>query len=107
MPQPSPAVLDAISRVIAYSTVSRESNLALIEWARTHLESLGARCRLTYDAERRKANLFASLGPDAPGGVVLSGHTDVVPVDGQKWDTDPFRAEINGDRIYGSGTADM
>jgi acetylornithine deacetylase len=107
MQQPSPAVLDAISRVIAFSTVSRESNLALIEWARAHLESLGARCRLTYDPEGRKANLFASLGPETAGGVVLSGHTDVVPVDGQKWDTDPFRAEINGDRIYGRGTADM
>ena len=107
MQQPSPAVLDAIRRVIAFSTVSRESNLALIDWARAHLESLGARCRLTYDAEHRKANLFASLGPETHGGVVLSGHTDVVPVDGQKWDTDPFRAEINGDRIYGRGTADM
>lgn len=107
MPSPSPQILDSISKAIGFSTVSRESNLALIEWAQVRLEALGARCRLTYDSERKKANLFATLGPDAPGGVVLSGHTDVVPVDGQKWDTDPFRAEIEGERIYGRGTADM
>ena len=107
MSSPSETVLDAVQRIVGFSTVSRDSNLELIEWARTRLEALGARCRLTYDADRRKANLFASLGPDAGGGVVLSGHTDVVPVDGQKWDSDPFRAEIAGDRIYGRGTADM
>jgi acetylornithine deacetylase len=107
MAAPSDLVLDTIARTIAYSTVSRESNLGLIEWAQKHLESLGARCRLSYDSERRKANLFASLGPERPGGVVLSGHTDVVPVDGQAWDTDPFRAEIADDRLYGRGAADM
>jgi acetylornithine deacetylase len=107
MPAPSAAILEAVSDIVAFSTVSRDSNLQLIEWARRRLEALGARSRLTYDSERRKANLFASLGPDEAGGVVLSGHTDVVPVDGQKWDTDPFRAEIADDRIYGRGTADM
>ena len=107
MSGPSPSVLDAVSHIVGFSTVSRESNLALIDSARSQLEALGARCRLTYDAERRKANLFASLGPDTTGGVVLSGHTDVVPVDGQQWDTDPFNAQIEGDRIYGRGTADM
>jgi acetylornithine deacetylase len=107
MPAPSAPILEAVRDVIGFSTVSRESNLALIEWARARLETLGARCRLTYDAERRKANLFASLGPEQAGGVVLSGHTDVVPVDGQQWDTDPFRAEIADERIYGRGTADM
>lgn len=107
MQSPSPELLDTLARLIAYSTVSRDSNLVLIEWARSYLEGLGARTRITYDSDRRKANLFATLGPDAPGGVVLSGHTDVVPVDGQKWDTDPFRAEIAGDTMYGRGTADM
>lgn len=107
MPLPSPEVLDAIGRAVAFPTVSRDSNLALIEWARARLEALGARCRLTYDDDRAKANLFATLGPDAPGGVVLSGHTDVVPVEGQRWDTDPFRAEIDGGRIYARGAADM
>ena len=107
MPNPSAEVLETIDRAISFSTVSRESNLALIEWARAKLESLGARCRLTFDSERNKANLFATLGPDTTGGVVLSGHTDVVPVEGQQWDTDPFRAEFQGDRIYGRGTSDM
>jgi acetylornithine deacetylase len=107
MPAPSEHVVDTIARAIGYSTVSRDSNLALIEWARAHLEALGARCRLTYDSERRKANLFATLGPEQDGGVVLSGHTDVVPVDGQAWDTDPFRAEIAEDRLFGRGAADM
>jgi acetylornithine deacetylase len=107
MSTPSPAILEAIAQAIAFPTVSRESNLALIEWAQQKLEVLGARCRLTYDQERKKANLFATLGPDAAGGVVLSGHTDVVPVEGQKWETDPFRAEVEGGCIYGRGTADM
>ena len=107
MPSPSAEVLEKIARAIAFPTVSRDSNLALIEWAAGELERLGARLRLTFDDERGKANLFATLGPDAPGGVVLSGHTDVVPVEGQRWETDPFRAEIAGDRIYGRGAADM
>ncbi len=107
MPAPSEHVVDTIARAIGFSTVSRDSNLALIEWARAQLEALGARCRLTYDRERRKANLFASLGPEQAGGVVLSGHTDVVPVDGQAWDTDPFRAEVGDERLFGRGAADM
>jgi len=107
MAAPSPAVLDAVARVVSFPTVSRDSNLALIEWARGELERHGARCRLTWDDGRTKANLFASLGPEGHGGVVLSGHTDVVPVDGQVWDTDPFRAEMAGERIYGRGTSDM
>jgi len=107
MQTPSPEVLETIARLLAFPTVSRDSNLALIEWARARLEALGARCRLTYDDGRTKANLFATLGPDAPGGVLLSGHTDVVPVDGQAWDTDPFRAETVEGRLYGRGASDM
>jgi acetylornithine deacetylase len=107
MPAPSPIVLDKIARAIAFPTVSRDSNLALIEWAQVELQSLGARCRLTFDAQRRKANLFATLGPECPGGIVLSGHTDVVPVEGQAWSTDPFRAQIEQERLYGRGSADM
>src|ERR1043166_6714150 len=72
-------------KLIAFDTTSRGSNLALIEFARALLEKSGARVRLTYDASRTKANLFATLGPDTNGGYVLSGHTDVVPVDGQNW----------------------
>ncbi|MCC6533056.1 MAG: acetylornithine deacetylase [Burkholderiales bacterium] len=107
MPEPSASVVESVARIVGFPTVSRDSNLDLIDWARARLEALGARLRLTYDSEQRKANLFASLGPEADGGVLLSGHTDVVPVEGQSWDTDPFRAEIAAERIYGRGTADM
>jgi len=103
--------LPLIRQWIAYDTTSRESNLALIEWSRHYLESFGALTSLTFDDERRKANLFATLpardGNTSVDGIVLSGHTDVVPVDGQPWDTPPFEATLKSDRLYGRGTADM
>ena len=103
--------LDLIRRWIAFDTTSRESNLALIDWTRAYLESHGALTTLTFDDDRRKANLFATLpaadGNATDGGIVLSGHTDVVPVDGQPWDTPPFEATVIGDRLYGRGVADM
>lgn len=105
--QPSAATLAALETLVAFPTVSRDSNLGLIEWARDGLAKLGASCRLTYDASGRKANLFATLGVGPAPGLVLSGHTDVVPVDGQDWATDPFRATRVSDRIHGRGTADM
>ncbi|HEY2818717.1 MAG TPA: M20/M25/M40 family metallo-hydrolase, partial [Casimicrobiaceae bacterium] len=103
--------LPLIRQWIAYDTTSRESNLALIEWSRRYLESFGALSTLTFDDERRKANLFATLpardGNATVDGIVLSGHTDVVPVDGQPWDTPPFEATLKEDCLYGRGTADM
>src|SRR5688500_8366809 len=96
-----------IAKLVGIPTVSRDSNLALIDYAREHLERLGAEVRLTFDDERRKANLFATLGPRTEGGLVLSGHTDVVPVDGQAWDTDPFALIEKDGRLYGRGTSDM
>jgi acetylornithine deacetylase len=100
-----------IRRLVAFDTTSRESNLALIDWVRGYLESLGAQCALTFDDDRRKANLFATLpakdGNTTVGGIVLSGHTDVVPVDGQPWDTAPFEATLVGDRVFGRGVTDM
>ncbi|MEN3290892.1 MAG: acetylornithine deacetylase [Burkholderiales bacterium] len=104
---PSPKVLEMIERLIAFPTVSRDSNLGLIEWVRDHLQRIGVASRLTYDRSGQKANLFATLGEGRDGGIVLSGHTDVVPVDGQDWDTDPFRATTRDGRIYGRGSADM
>jgi acetylornithine deacetylase len=98
---------DMIQRLIAFDTTSRESNLGLIEWVRDWLKGFGVECRLTYDAERRKANLFATIAKGDRPGIVLSGHTDVVPTDGQPWDTNPFEAVIKDDRIYARGTADM
>ena len=101
------AAVDMTRQLVSFDTTSRDSNLSLIAFAQEHLEEAGARCRLTYDAGRNKANLFASFGPDADGGIVLSGHTDVVPVDGQDWSSDPFKPEIRDGLLYGRGTADM
>jgi acetylornithine deacetylase len=98
---------ELIQRLVAFDTTSRESNLGLIEWVRDRLQALGIASRLTYDADRRKANLFATIDKGTRPGIVLSGHTDVVPVDGQAWDTDPFTATIKDDRIYGRGACDM
>src|SRR4051794_18923213 len=86
-----PVSIEMIEKLVAFPTVSRESNLELIHFVRDHLKALGAESRLTYNDERTKANLFATLGPRDMPGIVLSGHTDVVPVDGQAWASDPFK----------------
>ncbi|WP_223513002.1 acetylornithine deacetylase [Pseudomonas sp. GL-R-26] len=96
-----------LARLIGFATVSRDSNLELIEFVRDYLHELGVDCELIYNAERTKANLLATVGPRVAGGIVLSGHTDVVPVDGQAWTVEPFSlSEANG-KLYGRGTADM
>jgi acetylornithine deacetylase len=99
--------LGLVKRLIGFDTTSRGSNLELIAFAQALLEKSGARCRLTPDASGQKANLFASFGPEGDGGIVLSGHTDVVPVDGQDWSSDPFHAEVRGSKLYGRGACDM
>jgi acetylornithine deacetylase len=99
--------LDLVKDLIAFDTTSRDSNLALIDYAQALLEKSGARCRRTFDASGQKANLFASFGPDGDGGFVLSGHTDVVPVDGQDWSCDPFKPEVRDGKLYGRGACDM
>ncbi|AXP03092.1 acetylornithine deacetylase [Pseudomonas fluorescens] len=96
-----------LERLVGFATVSRESNLALIEFVRDYLQGLGVDSELIYNAERTKANLLASIGPAAPGGVVLSGHTDVVPVDGQAWTVEPFYLSEMDGKWFGRGTADM
>jgi acetylornithine deacetylase len=104
---PSAAARAMIERLIAFNTVSRESNLGLIEWVRDYLHRHGAKTRLTHDATGKKANLFATLGDSIKPGLILSGHTDVVPVDGQDWHTDPFVATERDARLYARGSADM
>ncbi len=103
--------LALIRTLIAFDTTSRESNLALIDWVRDYLGGYGIDSQLVFDDDKRKANLFATLpaqdGNTKQGGIVLSGHTDVVPVDGQPWDTPPFTATLIGDKLHGRGTADM
>jgi acetylornithine deacetylase len=96
-----------IERLIGFNTVSRDSNLGLIEWVRDYLRGLGAATRLTHDATGKKANLFATLGDSGKPGLILSGHTDVVPVDGQNWDTDPFVAVERDGKLFARGSADM
>ena len=106
-PSHTESTLELLKTLVAFDTTSRESNLGLIEFVRDHLSSLGIASRLSYDAQRKKANLFATIG-DMPGrGIVLCGHTDVVPVDGQAWDTDPFKAHIADGKVFGRGAVDM
>jgi acetylornithine deacetylase len=104
---PSAAGRAMVERLIAFPTVSRDSNLGLIEWVRDYLGKLGATTRLTYDESGKKANLFATLGDSDKPGLILSGHTDVVPVDGQSWDSDPFTAVERDGKLYARGSADM
>ncbi|UUC50264.1 acetylornithine deacetylase [Pseudomonas citronellolis] len=102
-----PSSRDILARLIAFDTVSRNSNLALIKYIQDYLAGLGVDSELFFDEAGGKANLFATLGPRDRGGVCLSGHTDVVPVDGQNWSVPPFELTENGGRLYGRGTADM
>lgn len=104
---PSDAARAMIGRLIGFRTVSRDSNLDLIEWVRDYLHNLGATTRLTHDATGKKANLFATLGDSKKPGLILSGHTDVVPIDGQNWDTDPFVATERDGKLFARGSADM
>ena len=96
-----------LDTLIGFPTVSRDSNLDLIEFVRIYLAARGISSELFMDASGRKANLFATVGPKDRGGIMLSGHTDVVPVDGQNWSSDPFRMIERNGALYGRGTADM
>ena len=104
---PHPETLRALEKLIAFDTTSRNSNLALIDWAEAFLISHGARCERVFDETGRKANLWASFGPEAMPGWVLSGHTDTVPVDGQDWTVPPHALSEADGRYYGRGTCDM
>ncbi|MGP5288227.1 acetylornithine deacetylase [Glutamicibacter arilaitensis] len=110
MPAPSEASMKEIHELIAVDTTSRDSNLALIENVVKKLDAYGISSQLIHNEEGTKANLLATI-PAADGtrtgGIVLSGHTDVVPVDGQNWSSDPFDAQVRGDKLYGRGTCDM
>ena len=96
-----------LERLVAFDTTSHLSNLALIEWVEAYLDGLGVASRRVSNAGGTKANLLAALGPDAAGGVVLSGHTDVVPVKGQAWTSDPFVLTERDGRLFGRGSSDM
>lgn len=103
----SPRSLELAQALVRMNTISANSNLQLIELAQSHLAALGVKSRITYNAERTKANLFATLGEGKPAGVIVSGHTDTVPWDGQDWSVDPLSATVRDGRLYGRGSADM
>ncbi|MCL5426182.1 MAG: acetylornithine deacetylase [Gammaproteobacteria bacterium] len=97
-----------LKKLVAFDTTSRASNLALIEYVEGYLAEVGVSAERVMSPCGTKANLIVRVGPDAPGGVMLSGHTDVVPVAGQPWSSDPFTLHDGGDgRLYGRGTCDM
>lgn len=98
---------ELLASLISFDTTSRESNLKLIEFVTDYLTQFKVPYELIFNDEKSKANLFATLGPSDCQGIVLSGHTDVVPVDGQHWSTDPFQLTEKEGRLYGRGTADM
>lgn len=98
---------EMLARLIAFPSVSTSSNLDLIHFCREWLKSHGVESNLVFSPERDKANLYATIGPSVEGGVVLSGHTDVVPVEGQAWTSDPWTLTERDGRLYGRGTTDM
>lgn len=96
-----------LERLVAFPTVSRDSNLALVDWVESWLAGWGVTAHRVWNEDRTKAALFANVGPWVPGGVVLSGHSDVVPVDGQAWTTDPWAVTERDGRLIGRGVCDM
>ncbi|MDB5479549.1 MAG: argE [Caulobacteraceae bacterium] len=99
--------IDLLGTLVAFDTTSHRSNLDLIAWVETYLAGHGVSAERVPDASGAKSNLLATIGPRVAGGVVLSGHTDVVPVDGQPWTSDPFVLTRRGERLFGRGTCDM
>lgn len=99
--------LELARTLVQMNTVSAHSNLELIHFVRDELQKLGVTSRLTWNADKTKANLFATLGEGKPAGIILSGHTDTVPWDGQAWTVDPLSATVRDGRLYGRGSADM
>jgi acetylornithine deacetylase len=98
---------DILATLVGFDTTSRNSNLALIEWVEAYLDGHGVPHRRVPNAEGTKSNLLATIGPAIEGGCVLSGHTDVVPVEGQAWTSDRWTVTERDGRLYGRGTCDM
>ena len=96
-----------LARLVAFPTVSRDSNMSLIAYVQERLREHGIDSRLVPNEDGKKANLLATIGPNVEGGIVLSGHTDVVPIDDQDWHTDPWQLTERDGKLYGRGTCDM
>ena len=101
------STLEILSKLVAFDTTSRHTNLPLIDWIRTYLDGFGIASRLTHDMTGTKANLHAIIGPELEGGLALSGHVDTVPVEGQAWSTDPFILHHRDGRAFARGAVDM
>ena len=99
--------IELLQTLVGFDTTSYNSNLGLIEFIQSHLSSYNVESTLIHDESGKKANLYATIGRTDIGGVMLSGHTDVVPVEGQDWATDPFSLIESDDKFYGRGSADM
>ncbi len=98
---------EIMERLVAFPTVSRDTNLPLVDWVEDYLKSHGITAHRHYNEDNEKAAIFAHVGPEEEGGIVLSGHTDVVPVDGQPWASDPFTVVERDGKYYGRGCCDM
>ena len=99
--------IEILKKLISFDTVSSNSNLELISFCKQILKNIGAKVTIIKNKEETKGNLFATIGPENQRGIILSGHTDVVPIKNQKWTTDPFKLTEIDNRLYGRGTADM
>ena len=99
--------LELMRKLVSFPTVSRDSNLPLVDWVEDYLGGHGIQCHRHYREDNQQAALFAHVGPTVDGGVILSGHTDVVPVDGQPWAADPFSVVERDGKYFGRGTCDM
>ena len=99
--------VEMIKKLVSFDTTSRVSNLELIDFVADYLSALGVESHLIHDESGEKANLYATIGPRDVPGIVLSGHTAVVPVDGQAWDSDPFTVVEQDEKLFGRGTSDM
>jgi acetylornithine deacetylase len=107
VPMDTPPYLDLAQTLVRMNTVSRNSNLELVHFVRDTLARIGIKSRLTYNADQTKANLFATLGDAKSAGIIISGHTDTVPWDGQDWSVDPLGGLVQNGNLYGRGSADM
>ena len=98
---------ELLEKLVSFKTVSKDSNLEMVKFIKDYLKSYGIESHLIFNDLKTKANLFAQIGPNVEGGILLSGHTDVVPIEGQSWDSDPFRLVEKNNRLYGRGSCDM
>jgi acetylornithine deacetylase len=101
------AAKDLLARLVAFDTTSHKSNMPIVRFVEGYLRRHGVDCTLVPTPDGEKGSLFATIGPAGVGGIALSGHTDVVPVDGQAWSTDPFTLIERDGRLYGRGACDM